>query len=1008
MLNREGSYLVVMATACALLGAALVGAETDRSRGSRDPGGGSGVFVGPRTPASGSFVNFESAHVHPVDLTPDGSRLLVCNTADNRLEVFDLSTGTPVLVSEIPVGLDPVSVRARTNTEAWVTNTISDSVSIVSLSGRNVVATVNTRNEPSDVVFAGSPQRAFVSCSQAAVVEVFDPANVGAAPSDIAINGIDPRALAVSPDGSSVYCAIFNSGNASTVLGGGQATGGTLGFPPNVVSDPTGPYGNGTTTPNPPPNSGGAFNPPIAAANQSTVPPVSLIVKKDANGHWMDDNAHDWTAMVSGANASHSGRPAGWDMPDRDLAVINASSLSVGYAHGLMNICMAVGVNPASGAVSVVGTDATNEVRFEPIVSGTFVRVKLATVDPSTLGKSVVDLNPHLTYSTPTVVQTERDKSIGDPRGVVYNGAGTKAYITGMGSNNVIVVDAAGNRAGLAQTIPVGEGPTGLALDEVRSRLYVLNKFAASISVVSTASETVVATVPFFDPSPTAIKVGRKHLYDTHQTSGLGQAACASCHVDARWDRLAWDLGNPQGTIKQLTGQNLGAAVPGLNTGFQPWHPMKGPMTTQTLQDIIGHEPLHWRGDRAGLEEFNGAFMTLLGDDVQLTATEMQEFEDFLATITFPPNPYRNFDNTMPTDLALPGHYATGRFSLPAGTPLPVGHPNAGVTLYRDTTRLLDRGALACVTCHTLPTGTGPDATYSFQTQTFTPVPVGPNGEHHHMLVSQDGTTNVTIKVPQLRSAYLKVGMDFTQTENNAGFGFLHDGSVDSIARFVSEPVFNTASDQEVANLVAFILCFSGSDLPAGTNNNPLIGPGTASKDVPAAVGVQTTVTNGASVPPAQASLINSMISLAQAGKVGLVVKGVVAGEQRGFAYVSTSSSFQSDRASQVYTPAQLLALAAPGGELTYTVVPAGTQTRIGIDRDEDGTFDRDQADLACYANCDGSHAAPILNVSDFTCFLQKFAAGDPYANCDGSTAPPVLNVADFTCFLQKFAAGCP
>ena len=29
---------------------------------------------------------------------------------------------------------------------------------------------------------------------------------------------------------------------------------------------------------------------------------------------------------------------------------------------------------------------------------------------------------------------------------------------------------------------------------------------------------------------------------------------------------------------------------------------MKGPMTTQTMQDIIGHEPLHWRGDRSGLE----------------------------------------------------------------------------------------------------------------------------------------------------------------------------------------------------------------------------------------------------------------------------------------------------------------------------------------------------------------------------------------------------------------------
>jgi hypothetical protein len=61
-----------------------------------------------------------------------------------------------------------------------------------------------------------------------------------------------------------------------------------------------------------------------------------------------------------------------------------------------------------------------------------------------------------------------------------------------------------------------------------------------------------------------------------------------------------------------------------------------------------------------------------------------------------------------------------------------------------------------------------------------------------------------------------------------------------------------------------------------------------------------------------------------------------------------------------------------------------------------------------CYANCDGSTTAPVLNVADFTCFLQKFAASDPYANCDGSTTAPVLNVADFTCFLQKYASGCP
>lgn len=62
----------------------------------------------------------------------------------------------------------------------------------------------------------------------------------------------------------------------------------------------------------------------------------------------------------------------------------------------------------------------------------------------------------------------------------------------------------------------------------------------------------------------------------------------------------------------------------------------------------------------------------------------------------------------------------------------------------------------------------------------------------------------------------------------------------------------------------------------------------------------------------------------------------------------------------------------------------------------------------ACYANCDGSTAAPILNANDFLCFLNQFAAGDSRANCDGSTAAPALNANDFACFMNAFASGCP
>ncbi len=60
-----------------------------------------------------------------------------------------------------------------------------------------------------------------------------------------------------------------------------------------------------------------------------------------------------------------------------------------------------------------------------------------------------------------------------------------------------------------------------------------------------------------------------------------------------------------------------------------------------------------------------------------------------------------------------------------------------------------------------------------------------------------------------------------------------------------------------------------------------------------------------------------------------------------------------------------------------------------------------------CYANCDGSSAPPVLNIFDFLCFLDRFAAGGAYANCDGSTSVPVLNVNDFVCFLDRFSAGC-
>jgi DNA-binding beta-propeller fold protein YncE len=883
--------------------------------------------------AAQSFVNWESPHVYPLDMSPDGARLLAVNTADNRLEVFDLSGASPQHELSIPVGLDPVSVRARTNNEVWVVNHVSDSVSIVDLSAGGVVETLTTDDEPCDVLFAGTPERAFVSCSQANTVLVFDPADLSIAPTRIDIRGEDPRALAKSPSGGEVYVAVFESGNQTTVLGGGVET--NLAFPPNVVNDSDGPHGGV----NPPPNDGSEFNPPQSPGLPQP-PAVSLIVRQKTTGEWLDDNDTDWTAKVSGADAADSGRPVGWTLLDHDVAVIDATTLAVSYVDGLMNINMALAVNPASGQISVIGTDAYNHVRYEPNLNGVFLRVHLALADPATPASATVsDLNTHLDYNLPTLPVSDRVQSISDPRGIVWNSAGSRAYVTGMGTNNVVVVDAGGARAGIQPTIDVGEGPTGIALDEARGRLYVMNKFEASISFVDTTSELQLGQVGFYDPSPAAIQRGRRHLYNATETSGTGLVACGSCHVDARMDRLAWDLGNPAGQMQALEG-NLGANAPGLNSGFEDWHPMKGPMLTQTLQDIIGKEPHHWRGDRTGIEAFNPAFEGLLGDDEQLTDAEMQEFEDFLATIQYPPNPFRNFNNSLPTNLDLEGHYTTGRFG-PAGLALPNGNAVQGQQLFRPP-NVLDGGALACVTCHTRPTGAGTD--HELVSFTYQPIPVGSDGEHHLALVSVDGATNVTMKVPQLRNIYERSGFNTTQLESTAGFGYLHDGSVDSIERFLAEPIFTFTSVQEIADVTAFMLSFGGGRNSLGSPTEIFEPPGPPSHIAHAAVGVQTTLRDGASPDPARVALIDAMIAEALVDDVSVVVKGRVGGEARGWMFTGPTT-FQSDRAAETISLAALKALAGTGSELTFTVVPEGSQLRIGVDRDLDGYFDRDELD---------------------------------------------------------------
>ncbi len=861
------------------------------------------------------YVNFENHPIRALDQSPDGRWLAAAHTADQRVQLFELAAGMVLPAGHVVVGFDPVAVRFRSATELWVVNHVSDSISIIDLPSRRVVRTLQTADEPFDLVFAQG--RAFVSCSQANQVLVFQLDDLDRPPVVIEVAGEDPRAMALSADGTTVYVGIFESGNASTILGGGLAD--DILSLPNVVGDPRGPYGGQ----NPPPNDGQNFRPALHPA--ATPPRVGLIVRKNSTGRWMDDNSGDWTDLVSGPLASASGRIPGWDLLDHDVMAIDTQSLSVRYVRGLMNTVMALAVNPQNGELAVIGTEALNEIRFEPNLNGRFLRVNLARVAAdAAAATSIADLNPHLNYVEARISPEQRQLSIGDPRGITWEPGGARAWIAAMGSNNLIAVDADGQRLGAP--IAVGEGPVAVQYDALRTRLYVWNHFEASLSVVDPQTRTEIERIAVFNPLPAAIRVGRPLLYDTHRTSGLGQASCASCHVDARTDRLAWDLGNPS-LPPQVFNQNCQTVL-----GTQPCqdhHAMKGPMTTQTLQDIIGHEPFHWRGDRDDIESFNPAFHELLGRDSELNAADMAAFKAFLASIHFPPSPFRQLDNRLPTALPLDGHYTSGRFA-PRGQPLGVGDAENGLRLF--TTGFLDP-PFQCASCHTLPTGMAVNGPL-FLAIAGVPVggvvmPPGPTGNNHLGIVSVDGSTNVSIKVPHLRNQHEKVGMELTRSDSRAGFGYLHDGSVGSIVDFLSSRLFAVRSDQELADLVALMLAFPGSDF---SMPNPRLGNAPPlSKDAHAAVGAQVTLSG--SELDARAS---QFLQLARAGRVDLVVHG----GNLGYAFDRATDRFLPSDDEAALTLAQLQSLASPAQAMTWSLVPAGLGRRLGIDRDGDGLGD--------------------------------------------------------------------
>jgi DNA-binding beta-propeller fold protein YncE len=874
--------------------------------------------------AQRSFVAFESGQVRPVAMTPDGATLLAVNTPDNRLEVFSVNGGSLTHTDSIPVGMEPVAVAARNNSEVWVVNHLSDSVSIVDLSANpaKVVRTLLVGDEPRDIVFAGTGfGRAFITtahrgqhrtdASLAGVPGAGDPQfseegigradvwvfnatslgnTVGGTPLQILSFFADtPRGLAVTPDGGTVYIAALQSGNRTTTLR------------ESVV-----------------PNGFGANGVPGPATNAQGVPaPETGVIVKFNGSQWLDAKGTNWSGLVN------------FNLPDRDVFSINANTLASGSVvsySSVGTILFNMVVNPVTGKVYVTNTELPNHVNFEgpgifggSTVQGHLSESRITVLNPAGAGIDVQHLNQHIDYSQlhtdagadHAAIEAQKAHSLATPLQPVVSGDGATLYVAAFGSAKIGVFATEDIEnpdfesefdptAQSANYIATSGGPSGLVLDEVNQRLYVLTRFDNQVEVIDLETNTTVATHALHNPEPPEIVAGRPILYDAHRTSGNGEASCSSCHIFGDLDQLAWNLGNPDDAVSI----NNQPSVPGLSPATS-FHPMKGPMTTQTLRGMATHGAMHWRGDRAdgffgtdpcsegsgapcseelSFRNFIVAFEGLLGMEGTISAGEMQQFTDFILEVMLPPNPVRPLNNTV------------------------TGDALAGQNLYFG--RATD-GVANCNGCHTLNPAQG-----------F----FGSGGRQ-----SFEGETQ-NLKVPHMRNLYHKVGMfgRFTGGSHTGdqirGFGFEKDGAVDTLITFFENPLFDTNSTEE-RQLQAFALQFPSDLAPI--------------------VGQQVTLTSGnaSAVNPRIDLLIQrantNFASLMLGGNVkecDLIVKGAFGGVERG-AVLDASGQFRTDR-NEFIPDATVRGLVSTEGPLTYTCVPPGSGVRMGIDRDEDTVLD--------------------------------------------------------------------
>jgi len=138
----------------------------------------------------------------------------ITNTGSNTASVMD--TATRVVITTVPVGEFPTAVAITPDGKAaYVTNFLSNTVSVIDVASNLVVNTIPVGANPQDLAITPDGAFAYVTNNGSNSVSVIDTAS-NAVATTIGV-GVNPALVAITPDGAHAYVTNFGSDTISVI-----------------------------------------------------------------------------------------------------------------------------------------------------------------------------------------------------------------------------------------------------------------------------------------------------------------------------------------------------------------------------------------------------------------------------------------------------------------------------------------------------------------------------------------------------------------------------------------------------------------------------------------------------------------------------------------------------------------------------------------------------------------------------------------------------------------------